>query len=151
VGDPNQAYGWWRYTNGATSGTFNLTAPSQPGQYEFRYLLENGYTDSARSAPITVNAAGGYSLAATPSTVGPNAGVTVNWTAPAGSSTMDWIGMFRVGDTNRQYISWTYTGGATSGSHIFSMPAQTGQYEFRYLLNDGYTELRATSNTVTVQ
>ena len=54
VGDPNTAYGWWAYTSGATSGTLNLTSPSQAGQYEFRYLLNNGYQDSARSAAVTV-------------------------------------------------------------------------------------------------
>src|SRR4029453_8012583 len=29
---------WWGNTNGATSGTLTLTAPTRPGQYEFRYL-----------------------------------------------------------------------------------------------------------------
>ena len=54
VGDPNRSYGWWRYTDGAESGTFNLTAPLTPGQYEFRYLLEDGYTSIKISNVITV-------------------------------------------------------------------------------------------------
>ena len=151
VGDSNREPLWWRYTNAAVAGTFDLKAPGIPGQYEFRYLLENGYTDVARSAAVTVNPATGYSLSAAPSSVIPGGSVTVNWTAPAGSSTFDWIGLFRVGDSHRETLGWTYTGGATSGSHVFKMPAQTGTYEFRYLLHDGYTELRATSNPVTVQ
>ena len=31
---------WWDYTNGATSGTRKLTAPTRPGQFEFRCLLK---------------------------------------------------------------------------------------------------------------
>ena len=40
---------WWGYTNGATSGTHTLVAPTRPGQYEFRYLL-GGFVDVARSS-----------------------------------------------------------------------------------------------------
>ena len=54
VGDANTAYGWYEYTDGAESGTFTLSAPTQPGQYEFRYLLNDGYTDVARYGPVTV-------------------------------------------------------------------------------------------------
>ena len=54
VGDWNGAHGWSSYTDGATSGTFALSAPSQAGQYEFRYLLNNGVEDVARSSLVTV-------------------------------------------------------------------------------------------------
>lgn len=56
VGDPNAAHGWAKSTEGATSGTFTLSAPMQPGQYEFRYLLDDGFSDVARSSPVTVAA-----------------------------------------------------------------------------------------------
>jgi hypothetical protein len=46
---------WWNDTNGASSGTHTLTAPTQPGQYEFRYLVDpRGFVDVARSSPVTV-------------------------------------------------------------------------------------------------
>ena len=45
---------WWDYTNGATSGTLTLTAPTLPGQYEFGYLFTDSYLDVARSRPVTV-------------------------------------------------------------------------------------------------
>ena len=48
-----QSFGW-RYTDNATTGTFTLTAPSQPGMYEFRYLPDDQYTDVARSSVVTV-------------------------------------------------------------------------------------------------
>ena len=52
--DPNMFYGWAGYTGGARSGTFTLTAPNQAGHYEFRYLLDDGWTDAARSTEVTV-------------------------------------------------------------------------------------------------
>lgn len=54
VGDRNENYGWWEYTNGATSGTLTLSAPTEAGQYEFRYLLDDDYIDAVRSSPVTV-------------------------------------------------------------------------------------------------
>ncbi len=45
---------WWGDTNGATSGTRTLTAPTRPGQYEFRYLFDGGFLVLARSSPVTV-------------------------------------------------------------------------------------------------
>jgi uncharacterized protein (TIGR03437 family) len=45
---------WYGLINGETSGTRTLTAPTQPGQYEFRYLVDVDYRDIARSSPVTV-------------------------------------------------------------------------------------------------
>ena len=45
---------WYGLTNGATSGTRTLTAPTRPGQYEFRYLVDDGFLEVARSSPVTV-------------------------------------------------------------------------------------------------
>jgi hypothetical protein len=45
---------WYGLTNGATSGTLTATAPTRPGQYEFRYLVDDGFLDVARSSPVTV-------------------------------------------------------------------------------------------------
>jgi hypothetical protein len=52
-GDPNAACIWSQSTGGVTSGTLTLIAPTQEGQYEFRYLLED-LTDVARSSMVTV-------------------------------------------------------------------------------------------------
>jgi hypothetical protein len=58
VGASSTSYvnGWWDYTNGAASGTFALSAPTQPGEYEFRYLVDDGFTDVARTSAVTVSA-----------------------------------------------------------------------------------------------
>ncbi len=45
---------WWGPTDGAKSGTHTLTAPTRPGQYEFRYLFNGGFLEGARSSAVTV-------------------------------------------------------------------------------------------------
>jgi hypothetical protein len=64
VGASNESYehGWWGYTNGLTSGTLITTAPLQPGQYEFRYFVEDGLVEATRSAMVTVTAEPGQAL-----------------------------------------------------------------------------------------
>ena len=152
VGAGNSGPIWWQYTGGATAGTFNLTAPNQVGPYEFRYLLQDGYTDVVTSNTVTVDSGGGggvLALVASPSTVLPGAPLNISWTAPSGQAASDWIGLYHVGAGNTAVLWWQYTGGATSGSFQLNAPNQVGQYQFRYLLQDGYTDA-ATSNTVTV-
>jgi hypothetical protein len=45
---------WYEHLCGATSGKFALKAPSEPGAYEFRYMV--GGTSVARSNAITIEA-----------------------------------------------------------------------------------------------
>lgn len=149
VGDPNTSILWWRYTGGVPSGSFTLASPAERGLYQFRYLLNDGYTDVARSNTVTVDAAGAYTLTATPNPASPGGQLTICWTAPNGSSITDWIGLFREGSPNTDNLWWRYTSGAPSGCFTLEAPTQPGQYEFRYLLNDGYVNV-ARSNVVTV-
>lgn len=58
VGDPNINHEWWAYTNGTASGTVTIIADIEPGQYEFRYLVNDDLTDVARSGPVTITAGG---------------------------------------------------------------------------------------------
>jgi parallel beta-helix repeat protein len=76
--------------------------------------------------------------------------LTVSWTSSSGNP-KDWIGWYRSGDSNTGYDPnrWRYTGGAASGTFTVTAPSNVGNYEFRYLLNDGYTDV-ARSSTVAV-
>ena len=58
VGSPVTSYAksWWEYTKGATSGTLTLSAPTEPGQYEFHYLLDDDFGEVGRSGLVTVRA-----------------------------------------------------------------------------------------------
>jgi hypothetical protein len=59
LGAPDCEYHvWGKYTGGATSGTFTLTAPTRPGEYEFRYYPRSSCVDYVPSSPVTVSAGG---------------------------------------------------------------------------------------------
>ena len=55
VSDPDTARGPFTHLCGATSGTAGLSAPAEPGEYDFRYMVEGGAV--ARSNPVTVTTA----------------------------------------------------------------------------------------------
>lgn len=52
VGDPDASHGWAEHTDDAPTGRFTLSAPAQPGQYEFRYMV--GENAAAHSSPVTI-------------------------------------------------------------------------------------------------
>ncbi len=106
------------------------------------------YETRCASMPGSANV--GYSLSLAPVRIMPGESYTVTWTAPAGSSTVDWIALYKLGDDNAAYQQgYFYTNGATAGSSALSTSAATppGMYEARYLLNNGYTSA-AKSNSV---
>ena len=90
-----------------------------------------------------------YSVSAAQSTVAPSGAMTVSWTAPTGQAANDWVGLFQSGAPNTAYLWYQFTNGTTSGQVTLTGPAQTGQYEFRYLIENGYAS-QAQSNAVTV-
>jgi hypothetical protein len=47
---------WFVHVCGETSGTSTLNAPTEPGEYEFRYMVDA--TPAARSSRVTVTASG---------------------------------------------------------------------------------------------
>ena len=152
VGTDDRSYGWFKYVDGAASGTFTATAPVEPGEYEFRYLLKDGYFSVAASNKITVGSLNpaDFTLTASASNVSAGGALSVSFTAPGGRHPQDWIGLYKVGDPNRTYGWWRYTSGATSGTFNLNAPLEPGQYEFRYLLEDGYTHIK-TSGPVIVE
>ena len=119
------------------------------------YTAENGGTPvtpvlTPTPAPLTPAASiSTYMVAASPTSVDAGASVTATWTAPSGSSAKDWVGLYKVGDPNNSFGKWVYTGGLPSGTFTTTVPSTGGSYEFRYLLNDGYTDY-ARSSAITV-
>lgn len=94
--------------------------------------------------------AGGYTLTVSPDQALPGEILVVSWTAPAGGTTdSDWIALYHVGNSNSLYMDYQYTGGETTGSLNFTAPNAVGLFEFRYLLNGGYT-YAAVGNTLEV-
>lgn len=98
--------------------------------------------------PPTVDQAT-YTLTPSATTVAPGAVVSISWTASKGGA-KDWIGLFRLGAAAPCDHGWSeYTGAGTSGTFTLTAPMQPGQYEFRYLPNDGCTETARSPLTVT--
>ena len=151
TGSSNQGYLWWEYTGGSSAGSFTVPAPTQ-GTYEFRYLVNDTFTDVIRSNTITVAGAQTqtYALSATPSSVNAGSPVAVSWTAPAGSSSLDWIGLFPTGSSNLEYVWRQYTSGSSAGNFTVPAPSTPGTYEFRYLVNDSYTDVIRSNSVVVV-
>ncbi|HEX6463995.1 MAG TPA: hypothetical protein VFZ98_06075, partial [Vicinamibacterales bacterium] len=238
---PNSSYVAYTYVGGGVTTTrWTVSMPQQPGTYEFRLFLNNGYTRAATSPTVTVIvvAAGvpvvssispsvaiagtaaftltvnGSSFTATSvvnwngsqrpttfvsvgqlqaaitaadiaavgtaqvtvftpapgggtsgaltftietapvlsvstTTAAPGASVTVTLTGGLGGAS-DWIGLAATSAPDTSYIAYTYVGGGvTTRTWTVTMPQQTGTYEFRLFLNNGFTRA-ATSPTVTV-
>ena len=80
-------------------------------------------------------------LTVSPNAVGPGEQISVSWAAPGRLRTSDWIGLFAVGVPNTSYDEglWQYTV-SPSGTMTFTAPGP-GDYEFRYLLDDGYLDV----------
>jgi ABC-type Fe3+ transport system substrate-binding protein len=104
-----------------------------------RGTLARGYTYEVVTLTVDANR------------VTPGGQLSVTWVAPSGRSVVDWIVLLKVGEPSTNYASawWQYTKGATAGTFTINAPDQSGEYEFRYLLDDDYIEV-ARSGTVTV-
>jgi hypothetical protein len=141
VGEPNTAHLSVQRTQGATSGTFTFLVTVPAGMYEFRYMVDDRYNAVAVSAPFKVYEPVGFQVTTAVTAAMPGQVVQVNWVAPAGSSAKDWIGLYAVGATNKQYLAWVWTGGATAGTANFKLTGISGDFEFRYLLDNNYTDV----------
>jgi hypothetical protein len=140
VGASNSAFLDVHFTGGASVGSFTGPFNYAAGVYEYRYFVDNSFIEVAVSNPITVTNPEGFTVSVSAITAALGDVVTVNWVAPNQRTAKDWIGLYMVGANNRQYLQYVYTGGTMLGSATFRMPDFVGDFEFRYLLNDGYAD-----------
>ena len=124
---------------GATVDIVVRNPDGQQGRLAAAFTIETLATDNRT-----------VSLTASPRIVGPGGSLTVDWTVAASHSALDWIGLFGVGVPSTSYQDgyWQYVGTGLSGTLIFSAPLQSGEYEFRYLLDDGYVDVARAPVTV---
>ena len=166
-GQTNESFLEWIYVSctktpgsAVASGSCSFPIPSglTPGNYELRLLANNGFTNVlAFSNPLTLT--GATSLVASPATVAPGGAVIATWSGIVSPSSRDWIGVYIPGQPNTSYLEWIYvsctkTPGSAlaSGSCQFAVPSglPPGNYELRLLANDGFTNVLATSNPLSV-
>jgi subtilisin family serine protease/uncharacterized protein YegP (UPF0339 family) len=152
VGSASSSYLSYVYVGaGVTTRTWTVTAPSAAGDYEFRFLPNNGYVVTTTSPPVTVRVtpppAPTLTVDKTSAAVGQNITVTVSG---ASGSSSDWLALAPVGSADTAYVKWTYlAAGQTTFSWTTSMPTTAGTYEFRFYSNNSYTR-GATSAAITV-
>ncbi len=125
VGNPDTNYTTWSNTAGATSGTFTTNAPATAGLYEFRYLLDNGYVDVARSNVIVV----------TGSVVPPVTTYIINTSSSSGGTTSGG-GTFNSGSavtvvaspySNYTFVNWTEGSVSVSSSLSYTFTANANR------------------------
>ncbi|MEP7310395.1 MAG: IPT/TIG domain-containing protein [Acidobacteriota bacterium] len=120
----------WATTPVHAAGTVDVVVTNPGGQ---RAALTGSYTFEVVA----------ISLSASPSLVTSGDQLTVSWSAARGWSALDWIGLFKVGVPSTSYQNgwWDYAHGGASGTLTLSAPAQPGEYEFRYMLDDGFIDV----------
>jgi subtilisin family serine protease len=102
VGSSDRSFVTYTYVGaGVTTRTWTVTMPSTPGQYEFRYFPDNGYTRAGTSPTVTLDASltpapAITSLSPVSATAGgPAFTLTVNGTSFTSASVVRWNGSSR--------------------------------------------------------
>ncbi|MEZ5461443.1 VWA domain-containing protein [Dokdonella sp.] len=128
-GSPITAYLQYGRPTGPVS-EIELMPPSEPGEYELRYVL-NERERIIATRPITV-------VASTASVSGPStamAGDTVAVTASGPEGSMHWIGFAPAGSEAGSYRDYMRPQGAQTEGTLMA-PTEAGDYELRYVLNE---------------
>ena len=141
-------------SNVVGSTSISATVPPLPAATVDVYVRNPDGQQGTLAAAFTVETAAidnpTVSLTASPRIVDAGGELTVSWTVSGSHSSLDWIGFFGVGvpSTGFQEGYWEYVGTSLSGTLTVRAPFQSGEYEFRYLLDDGYIDVARAPVTV---
>ncbi|MFC1715039.1 cohesin domain-containing protein, partial [Candidatus Poribacteria bacterium] len=152
VGASDGEYISWQYTGGTENGALTFIAPSESGNYNFRLFpggSDNSLPNASNAVTVTEETDVEPALLASPGNVKPGGSIVVSYSNAPGNA-WDWIGMFREGTSDREYIGYHFLNGSRNGTVIFAAPTETGTYNFRMFPNNLYQPLLATSNVVNV-
>ena len=108
----------------------SLTAPSEPGLYEVRYILNEG---RATMGSATVEVAEPEIVVMGPGTVRAESSVSVSWSETINGS--DYVAIVPMGADEGQRGNYLVVRDASEGS--LTAPSEPGLYEVRYILNEG--------------
>ncbi len=115
------------YTYTRDGSPLTLQMPTEPGEYELRYVAQSNDRRILARVPIVIEAVSATLEA--PDMVDAGAKLQVMWTGPGGSK--DHITIAQPGMRPSQYEAYTYT---RDGSPLrLQMPTKPGEYELRYI------------------
>lgn len=114
----------------AADSELELIAPANAGSYELRYVL-SGSERILISKAIEVTE--GEAQIEAPSTA--NSGDVINFTARGPVDTRNWIGFAAKGSPISSYVDYVRPSEQSTSVQL-SAPAQPGDYEIRYVLNE---------------
>jgi len=148
-GDTNdRKHIWWRYLPDAVEGDFELPSIDDPGSYEIRAFLNNGYAEKMEVETVIATSQIKYPLRIINNPVAKDEPITVLLPQGLNPDLNDWVGIYTVDEANpRNYISWRYTKHANA-SNILQIPEANlapGQYEARLFKNNRYEETGRTT------
>ena len=128
INEPDR-YANYAYTRDGSPAS--LLMPAEPGDYEIRYFMNQDRTVIARH-PITVSDV--VATLEAPASAEAGSTVRVHWTGPDYAN--DFIGVGRMDEPDR-YENYAYTRDGSPAALL--MPAEPGDYEIRYFVNQDRT------------
>jgi len=112
----------------AREGTpLQVTAPSEPGSYELRYVANGNPRQILARIPLEITEVTA-SLSAD-ATVAPGGNLSVTWEGPDYQN--DYIAISKIGDSRYETYAYTRNGSPL----IIKAPDLPGEYELRYMMN----------------
>ncbi len=114
----------------AAVSEMELLTPSEPGDYELRYVL-NEYDRILVSRPIRIVAS--EASVSGPATVMAGDTITIKASGPEGSG--HWIGFAPAGSAAGTYLDYVRPQGTSTEATVMA-PTEAGEYELRYVLNE---------------
>lgn len=128
---------------GASSTETDLRAPTDPGMYELRYILDEDRGTLAR-ASIEVVAA--EAVISGPDSVRSGESFRLQWSAPINER--DLVAIVPMGAEEGELGTWSRVGRTTAETELRA-PPDPGMYELRYILDEGRRTLARASIEVT--
>lgn len=126
----------------AQGNPLDLLLPTEPGDYEVRYVSRKTKTVLARQA---IDVSDIQASVDVPATAVAGSTLTVNWTGP--DYKKDYISIAKVGASHRECANVTYT---SEGAPLqLLMPVEPGDYEVRYIQSQERTVLVREPITIT--
>ena len=135
------------------SPRFTMSAP-RPGRYRvvvlnllwqpLRYELHVSTTGAPPAATSGTSRPGADvpALTLVYRVVAPGEKLRIDFSGAPGND-RDWVGLYRTGSVDREYLAYQYVRAQRSGDLTFEAPNDPGRYEFRLFENDGYDRLAA--------